>query len=396
MKQFRKIAVLTSTRADFGHLKCLLQEIEADPDLSLELLVTGTHLLADYGHTVTEIEAEGLENIHKLPIAMQDDSASGIASIMADTLQAFTKKLQDLNPDIFLVLGDRFEALAATQAAMLTRIPIAHIHGGEATEGLLDEAIRHAITKMAHIHFPVTEVYRQRVIQLGESPAMVFNFGAPGIDGVLRAKKASRAELSEWLAAPLRGDYCVVTYHPLTLDPKLSRLGVDALVAALETLDDLQVIVTAANADPESQYVQKTLQSFAERHRGKVFYVSSMGAERYYGAVREAAFVIGNSSSGLIEVPAIGTPSINIGGRQAGRLRSDSVIDCTESETAILEAIKKARTTEFRLMCQKAPSVYGSGEASKQIKNKLKTIALDSILQKQFFELPEGYAYEDL
>lgn len=384
----RKVCVVTGSRAEYGLLYWLLRGIQAEPGLQLQLVVTGMHLAPQFGMTVKQIEADGFIADAKVDMQLTGDTPKALTRSMGVGLIGFADVFESLQPDIVVVLGDRYEIFAAAQAAMVARIPIAHIHGGELTEGLIDEAIRHAITKMAHLHFVSAEAYRQRVIQLGEAADRVWNVGAPGLDAIRKLKLLDRAELSRHLEFDLTKPFFLVTYHPVTLAEDAEDEGAEALLGALETFADHQVLITGVNADTGHEGIRKRIAAFAAARPGRVLVRTSLGQLRYLSAMAHADAVIGNSSSGLIEAPALKVPTVNIGERQRGRLRSPSVIDVDAERDAIVGAIRQALGPEFRAKANAAASIFGDGSASENMVRILRDHPLQGILMKRFQDLP--------
>jgi len=383
----RKICVVTGTRAEYGLLFWLMKEIDADPALTLQLIVTGTHLEARFGNTVEVIERDGFKVDARVALDLADDAPVTVARASGTAVAGIAAALDDLKPEIVVVLGDRFEILAAAQAAMLTRTPIAHIHGGEATEGLIDEAIRHAITKMAHLHFPSAEPYRTRIIQMGEDPARVFTVGAPGLDNIEREKLLERDALSDAVGLDLSGDYFLVTYHPVTLSEDDPARAINALLAALDDNPAHKVIFTGVNADPGNAAIADAVHTYVTNNRNRARAVTSLGQVRYLSAMKHCACVIGNSSSGLIEAPSMHVPTVNVGARQRGRLRAASVIDCDDGAEDIKAAIAKAVSSDHMALTRNVINPYGAPGASVLIKDHLADADLDGILMKRFHDL---------
>jgi UDP-hydrolysing UDP-N-acetyl-D-glucosamine 2-epimerase len=383
----RKVCVVTGSRAEYGLLYWLLREIQAEPSLQLQLVVTGMHLAPQFGMTVQQIKADGFVPDAKVDMQLSGDTPKALTKSIGAGLIGFADAFDKLQPDIVVVLGDRFEIFAAAQAAMVARIPIAHIHGGELTEGSIDEAIRHAITKMSHLHFVSAEPYRRRVIQLGEDPDRVWNVGAPGLDTIRKLKILDRTELSRRLDFDLTKPFFLVTYHPVTLAAESVEEGAEALFAALEEFIDHNVIVTGVNADTGHEGIRRRIAGFAAAHPGRVLVRVSLGQRFYLSALAHADAVIGNSSSELIEAPALKIPAVNIGDRQRGRLRSPGVIDVEADRTAIAAAISKAVSREFREVAQSSASIFGDGHASEQIVRILRDHRLEGILMKRFWDL---------
>ena len=375
---------MTGTRADYGHLFWLLKEIEADPELQLQLVVTGAHLSEKWGNTVDQIEHDGLPIAERVPFELNDDSPLAIADSLAQSTSGLAHAFERLQPDIVVVLGDRYEVLAAAQASLMLGIPLAHLHGGETTEGAFDEAIRHAVTKMAHLHFVAADEYAWRVRQLGERDEYIYNFGAPGLDHLTRSTLADRAELETVVDAPLGTPLLAVTYHPETLDPDEGIAGMRAMLAALGAIEGASIVFTGVNADPGHDHLSKEIHDFVIADTNRRHLVTSLGQSRYLGLLKIADAVVGNSSSGLIEAPALRVPTVNIGDRQKGRLRAASVVDCAPTSEAITDALRKALDPQFRQALPENPSLYGIGNAAVRIKDVLKQVNLDGITKKPF------------
>jgi UDP-hydrolysing UDP-N-acetyl-D-glucosamine 2-epimerase len=384
----RKICVVTGTRAEYGLLYWLMKGIQEDPELELQVLATGMHLSPEFGLTFRVIEADGFTIDSKVEMLLSSDTPVGIAKSIGLGVIGFADAFSRLQPDILVVLGDRFEILAAVQAAMAARIPIAHLHGGESTEGLIDEAIRHAITKMSHFHFVAAEPYRKRVVQMGENPEHVLNFGAPGLDNIKRMKLLTKNEFEEALHTKLGKINFLVTYHPVTLSDRNPAQAMQELFIALDAFKNAHIIITKPNADTDGRILCTMIDEYAERQRDRVLASTSMGQLKYLSALKHADVIIGNSSSGLTEAPALKKPTVNLGDRQKGRLRASSVIDCEETSASIVAAIEKALSADFQ---RSLPGVvspyYGEGNASVRIKEYLKAVSLDGILQKKFYEM---------
>lgn len=375
----KKIAVFTGTRAEYGLLYWLLKDIQADADLSLQLLVSGMHLSPEFGLTYQQIEQDGFHIDEKVEILLSSDSAVGTAKSMGLGVLGFADALDRLKPDVLVILGDRFEALAAAQTAMILRVPVLHLHGGEITEGAYDDAIRHAITKLSYLHATATEPYRQRVIQLGEAPDRVFNVGAIGLDHFQRGRFMSVAELAKSLKFPLRQPYAVVTYHPVTLAAEEPEITFQALSNALEQFPQLQIIFTYPNADDGGRRIIPLLEAYAARQPARLLAIPSLGHVRYLSAIKHAAVVIGNSSSGIIEVPAMDVPTVNIGMRQKGRLAAKSVLHCAADQASIRNAVITALNREYKAADEKVHNPYGQGDASSQIIRMLKSLSLNAV-----------------
>ncbi|MCL2829472.1 MAG: UDP-N-acetylglucosamine 2-epimerase [Betaproteobacteria bacterium] len=384
----RRICVVTGSRAEYGLLRWLMEEIREDARLALQVVATGMHLAPEFGLTVRDIEQDGFTVARRVEMLLSSDTPAGITKSVGLGTIGFAQAFEELAPDIVVVLGDRFEILAAAQAAMLARIPLAHLHGGELSEGAVDDAIRHAITKMAHLHFVAAPTYRQRVIQMGESPERVFDFGAPGLDAIERLPLLERAALEESLGFKLGARNFLITYHPVTLGERPSSEGLRALFAALDDFPGVRLIFTRPNADSEGRALIALLDAWVEGNRERAAVFTSLGQLRYLSLLREVDAMIGNSSSGLTEAPALKRPSVNIGDRQKGRLRAASVIDCGEDAASIRAAISRALSPEFRAQAASATPVYGQGNASRRIRETLADVDLASLTQKHFHDFP--------
>ncbi|WP_445366945.1 UDP-N-acetylglucosamine 2-epimerase [Methylomonas sp. BW4-1] len=383
----RKICVVTGSRAEYGLLYWLLQEIQADPDLELQLVVTGMHLSPEFGLTWRQIAADGFTINRKVEMLLSSDTPVGISKAMGLGLIGFADALHDLQPDIVVVLGDRFEIFAAAQAAMNLRIPIAHIHGGELTEGAVNDSIRHAITKMAHLHFTSTEVYRRRVMQFGEQPDRVFNVGAPGLDSVYKLPLLDKAELEQALDFKFGTRNLLVTFHPVTLEAATATEQFAQLLRALDEFDDVHIIFTHANADADGRVIASMIEEYRQRHSRRVASFISMGSLRYLSTLKLVDAVVGNSSSGIIEAPAFRIATVNIGDRQRGRICAGSVIHCAPQTDAIRAALLKIFSGEFANTLARVENPYGQGGASAKIKELLKHAPVDGLLKKRFFDL---------
>jgi len=385
-KNRRKICVITSTRADYGHLFWILKDLEKE-SVELQILATGTHLSDEFGNTQTEITRDGFVISEKVKSGMTSDQPIDIAKSLATTTVGIAESLQRLKPDMVVVLGDRFEILGAAQAAHILNIPIAHIHGGETTEGAIDEAFRHSITKMSQLHFVVSEPYRKRVIQLGENPDHVLNFGAPSVDHLFRSEFLSKSEFEEKLGLKFKNQIFVVTFHPVTLSPDGDASHVQSMLGALAHFTDSTVVITGTNSDTFGRSINTELSQFADSHSDRVRFSVSLGHKAYLSLLKIADLVIGNSSSGIIEAPSIGVPTINIGPRQKGRLRTPSILDVDYDSQKIKEAIELATSQKFRKSLESTPSPYGNGGASLKIAKTLATVNLSNIMNKHFYDL---------
>lgn len=381
----KKIAVFTGSRAEYGLLFFLLRDIENDPDLQLQLIVSGAHLSHEFGNTYTQIEQDGFTINEKIEILLSSDTSIGVAKSIGLGILGFSDALNRLEPNILVVLGDRYEAFAAAQTAMILRIPVLHIHGGEITEGAYDDAIRHAITKLSYIHCTSTEEYRNRVIQLGEMPERVKNVGAIGLDYLKRGSFLSLHELSTSLGFSISKPYFLVTYHPVTLAKENAEESFRSILDSLDAFPDYQVIITYPNADDRGRGLISMIETYAQKQPSRVFAFSSLGQQRYLSAVKNSTVVIGNSSSGIIEVPAFKVPTVNIGLRQKGRLAGNSVIHCEAVKSSIIKAISSAIDGSYKEKHIEIINPYGEGNASQQIVNIMKT--MDINLVKNFYDL---------
>ena len=383
----RKICVVTGTRAEFGLLRWLMEAINNQPKLTLQVVATGMHLSPEFGSTYQEIEEAGFTIDAKVEMLLSSDTNTSITKSMGLGLIGFADSYERLAPDVLVLLGDRFEIFAAASAAMIAGIPIAHLHGGETTEGAFDEAIRHAITKMSHLHFVAADEYRRRVIQLGEHPDRIFNVGGMGIDAIKRIKLLSREELERSLDFALGEKSLLITFHPVTLEVGASSLAqMRELLAALGELENTTLIFTMPNADTGGRELGALVQQFAEQHTNAKVY-TSLGQLRYFSCLAQVDGVVGNSSSGLLEAPAFKIGTVNIGDRQKGRLKGESVIDCEPNSESILAALKTLDSTNFQASLATVMNPYGNGGASDAIVKVLAEYPLENIRKKQFYNL---------
>lgn len=381
----RRIAVFTGTRAEYGLLYWLMRDIQTNENLELQVIVSAMHLSPEFGETWRQIEADGFAIDAKVEMLLSSNTPVGVVKSMGLGSIGYADALDRLEPDLLVVLGDRFEALAVVQAALIMRIPVAHLHGGEITEGAYDDSIRHAITKMASLHFTAAESYRRRVIQMGESPASVFNVGAIGLDHLLRGVPMSLDDLSASLDFKIDRPYFLFTYHPVTLAEEEPDIAFGALLDALDQFPEYQVIMTYPNADNGGRAIIPMLEKYAGQRSSRVVAVPSLGFRRYLSALRGAEAMIGNSSSGIIEAPAFGVPTVNVGLRQTGRLAAESVINCDANTVAIVDAIRRAVTHEFREFCKNVSNPYGRGDAAGQIVRVIERIGSFGV--KKFYDM---------
>ena len=382
----RKIAVFTGTRAEYGLLYWIIKGLSEAVEIEFLLYVGGSHLSQKYGYTVRHIEEDGFRISERLDFLDSSDTPTGIAKSMGSALVLAAEAFQRDKPDLLVVLGDRFEVMAICQAAMLGCIPIAHIHGGETTEGLIDEAVRHSITKMSHLHFTATDAYRSRVIQLGEIPEKVFNVGAPGIDSINSLRLLDRNALTDSLGFDVTGPFIVVTYHPVTLNKDGALIALKNLLSVLAKYPNLNFIITYPNADTHNQGLIAALEQFKREHCDRVLLVRSLGQLRYLSLLKHCEAVIGNSSSGLIEAPTFFKPTVNIGNRQGGRICGGTVINCDEDAPSIRNALMKALSEDFSEKCLSERNPYGSGGSSQRILDIIRGITLDGLVIKKFYD----------
>ena len=379
----KKIAVVTATRAEYGILRPLICRLQKDTEFELQLIVTGMHLSEKYGNTQVEIEKDKIPVFRKIPILEDGNSAYDVSVTMANALCRFAGYFRDEKPDMVIVLGDRTEILGICAAAMNEGIPIAHLHGGELTEGAVDDCVRHAVTKMSYLHFTASEMYRNRVIQLGESPDRVFNVGALGVENILHTQLFSYEDICREIGIPNDQKYVVVTFHPVTQEPGEEQHQTQELIAAMREKSGYFYLITKANADAGRQRVNELLENFSERVPNAKL-VSSLGMVRYLSALKYSEFALGNSSSGIIEAPALGIPTVNIGERQRGRLMADTIVQCKPEKELILEAMDEAA-----VMPHKVSTLYGDGETSAKIVTIIKNFLFCNKinLKKRFYDL---------
>ena len=382
----KKICVVTGTRAEYGLLYWLLKEIEADKELQLQVIVTGMHLSPEFGLTYKEIEKEFKIN-KKIEMLLSSDTSVGISKSMGLAQISFAESYDELKPDIVIVLGDRYEIFSATSAAMIARIPIAHIHGGEKTEGAFDESIRHSITKMSHLHFTATDEYKNRVIQLGEDPSRVFNVGGMGIENIKRLELLNKKEFEKSIEFKLNIKNILVTFHPVTLENSTAQEQFKELLDAIDELEDTNIIFTKANSDTDGRVINQMIDEYVTKNSHKSIVFTSLGQLRYLSALQYVDAVVGNSSSGLGEAPSFKIGTINIEDRQKGRIKASSVIDCEPNKDSILKSFEKLYSKEFQETLKTTINPYGNGCASKKIVEILKSVDLENIIKKSFYDL---------
>ena len=366
-----------------------MEDIEQSSKLQLQVIVTGTHLSPEFGNTYRDIEDDQFNIDRKLEILVSSDTPTGVTKSMGLAMISFADALEELNPDIVLVLGDRFEIFCAVSAAMVACIPIAHLHGGEVTEGAIDESIRHSITKMSHLHFTATETYRNRVIQLGEQPNNVFHVGSLGIDSLLKLNFLSLNSLQESLGFTLGEKNLLITFHPVTRDKDSSVQQMSELLDALSMLTNTHLIFTMPNADVCGRTLARMVDNFVENNLN-AYAFSSLGQLRYLSCVKHVDGVVGNSSSGIIEVPTLRKGTVNIGDRQLGRIKAESIIDCEPNRDSICEAIEILYSEIFRQKLTKMENPYGNGGASHNITQILEDLPLEMSVRKRFHDLPNN------
>ncbi len=384
--QKKKICIVTATRAEYGILSPFIKRLQTIPEWEVQLVVTGTHLAKEFGNTYQEIEEDGVLVFAKIPILEKGDDGYAVSCTMANALRGFGAYFKDENPDLLFLLGDRTEMLAVAAAAMNAQVPIGHLHGGELTQGAVDDCVRHAITKMSYLHFASAEEYRRRIIQMGEEPSRVFNVGALGVENILNEKLLTRQELDGELPELAGKEFGVVTFHPVTLEASEGEMQLQELMQAMIQEERLFYLITKANADAGGRSVNRFLEQETKKYPHMKL-VDSLGMKRYLSAVSYARLVLGNSSSGIIEAPALGTPTVNIGDRQKGRLMGDSIICCPPKRDAIAEAIRKA----LNMGKITGTSPYGDGSTSKQMVDIIKRYFDDtcSSLKKNFYDILE-------
>ena len=384
-----KVAIITGTRAEYGLLTPLMRLLKEDDAFDLKLIVTGSHLSKYHGLTYKFIEQDGFHIDAKVDLGLSGDTPRDILSALAKATEGIGEALLDLKPDLVVILGDRYEILGAAQAAMIAGVPIAHLHGGEVTEGAMDENIRHAITKMSHLHFASTEDHARRIRQLGENPDHVFNVGAPGIDNIRELPLMSRSELQQSLDFDLEERFFLVTYHPVTLGERDDVETMNEMLTALDDFPEVKIILTFPNADTHGKRLADRLKSYASLQPQRVYLAESLGQIRYLSALKEAEVVIGNSSSGIIEAPSMGTPTVDIGIRQKGRTAASSVMHCQDTFTEIKKAIDSATSPDFKALAMTCENPYGSGHAGEKIINIIKRSDLSGLKSKPFFDMDE-------
>ena len=385
----KKICIVTGTRAEYGLLKPVIEKVNTSVNMELQLVVTGMHLSSEFGLTYREIEEDGYPITAKIEMLLSSDTASGVTKSMGVALLGFADYFEAHRPDIVVVLGDRYEILMAASAAMMARIPIAHIHGGETTQGAVDEAIRHSITKMSHLHFTATQEYRNRVIQLGEQPSNVYHVGALGVENARSVVLMDKRALEESLSLTFRAPAILVTYHPVTLENLTAEKQFEALLQVIDGHKELQIIFTKANSDPNGRIINQMIDDFAEKNSERCAVFTSLGQVRYLSTLQFCDAVMGNSSSGIIEVPSFGIPTIDIGDRQKGRISAASVIHCGNESADIDGALRRAMSLEFRSLIREQKNPYEGSRTSEQIVEVIEKALDEGIdIKKTFYDTP--------
>lgn len=383
----RKICVVTGSRAEYGLLSGLMKKIRDDHALQLQIIATNMHLAPEFGNTYREIEADGFTIDKKVKMNISSDSACGIVKSMSEELAGMADAFEELNPDLLVVLGDRYEILIAVTAALIFKIPVAHLYGGEITEGAFDDAIRHAITKMSHLHFTSTEEYRKRVIQMGENPEHVWYVGAIGVDNIKNEKLLEKKELEDSLGFAIPDKTILVTYHPVTLENNSAEEQCRNLLQALEELSDYAIIFTQSNSDPNGRIIKALMQDYVDKHPGKAVLFSSLGKKRYLSLLQYVKAVAGNSSSGLVEVPSFGIPTLNIGDRQKGRISGAGVVNCKSDIHSIRKGLDIISSEKMLDLASNSSNPYEKDNTAQNIFEVIKEIYIDNIIRKQFYDL---------
>ncbi len=381
-----KVCFVTGTRAEFDLLEGLINELSTDQNFEIHVVVTGTHLSPEYGYTVRNIDHSLINNLHSIEMLMSGDSTSSITKSMGVALIGFADLFKDLKPDLLFILGDRYEILCSAISAMIAGIPICHHSGGELTEGLIDDPIRHSLTKMSHFHLVAAEKYKRRVVQMGEDPNNVFVVGGFGVDNILTTKLWSPEKLSSDLNAKFRKKNFLITYHPVTLEKNTAEGQINNLLKALDSMEDTSLFFTQSNADPDGKLIDGKIRQFCAKNNN-AYYFQTLGRQRYLSLMKICDAVLGNSSSGLTEAPSFKVPTVNIGDRQRGRLKANSVIDCASDTDAIYQALIKAVSKEFRSSIEFTTNPYGDGDAVLKTINVLNNLNLTDVLKKQFYDI---------
>ena len=381
------ISVLTATRAEYGLLKPIVVKLNEIGEFDVRIVVTGAHLSSEFGLTYKEIDKDGFHIDEKIEILLSSDTPASISKSMGLAMIGFADYFGKLKPDLLILLGDRYETLAVAMTAMNQRIPIAHLYGGETTEGAIDDSIRHVITKLSYLHFTSTDDYRKRVIQLGESPDRVFNVGAIGIENILNEKLFTKEELEATLQVDLNNTYSMVTFHPVTLEKNSAKRQIESLLEVCKSYEKMNFIFTKANADSEGRIINQFIDEYAKTN-DNIMAFTSLGMIKYLSALKYSAMVIGNSSSGLLEAPSFGIPTVNIGDRQKGRIQASSVINCEPTIEDIKKAIDIALSKDFTKKAKETSNPYGNGKTSEKVVDVIMEFVLDKkiYLKKKFYD----------
>lgn len=387
MSKPKKICVVTTTRADYGLLFWLMKYVESSPTLDLQVVVTGMHLSAEYGNTYQHIQRDGFKITAQLSLDLSNDSNAAVAQQMSDCITGFSSIFNEIKPDLVVLLGDRYEVFAISTAAYLCQKPIAHIHGGETTEGALDEAFRHSITKMSYLHFASAEKHRNRIIQLGESPDRVFNVGAMGLDQIAKTQFLERTQLEIDLGFSFQKQNILITYHPTTLHSNTHQENVSEILKALDQFPGIGAIFTKPNSDTGNQRISRLLEEYVSKNSHRCVIHTNLGQLRYLSALQYVDAVVGNSSSGIMEVPAFEIGTINIGDRQKGRLCGKSVVHCELNEEEIVACLNRVMSSEFRQNKENFVNPYGEPGAAKKIINILEHCSLPREIKKTFYDV---------
>lgn len=383
----RKICVITGSRAEYGLLSGLMKAIHEDADLRLQIIATNMHLSSEFGLTYREIEKDGFTIDKRVEMLLSSDTPNATAKSVGLGTIGFADAYEDLKPDMIVVLGDRYEILAAVSTALFYKIPVAHLHGGEITEGAYDDCIRHAITKMSHLHFTSTEEYRNRVIQLGEHPERVFNVGAIGIENIKRVPLMSKRELEESLGFEMGSKCLLVTYHPVTLENSTAEEQSQNLLNSLDQYKDYRIIFTMPNSDTNGRIIMQEIENYVEKNKERAVAFKSLGLKRYLSALQYVSAVVGNSSSGIIEVPSFGIPTLNIGDRQKGRIAAESVVHCGTTFDDINQGLQIALSELQMRVSQTCINPYGKEDTTNTIVRIIKDYPMDGLIQKSFYNL---------
>lgn len=382
-----RVAFCTGARAEYGLLKPLIEQFMSDPNVDTGLIVTGMHLCKEYGNTIEVIQSDNMPIWDTIDILLSSNTQCSIVKSMGLALLGFSESLNKIKPDILILLGDRFEAFCAAAAAVVLNIPIAHIHGGELTEGAIDDAFRHAITKMSYLHFASTEEYRKRIIQMGEEPDRVFNVGSLGVENIRKLKLLDRDELQKELGIDLSKPYCVCTFHPETLEPDKTIDHLYELIGALDKVNNQTIIFTGSNADSKGKKINQIIKSFVDERRSRTYFFLNLGQLKYLSLLKYAQFVVGNSSSGIIEAPALGIPTINIGSRQNGRVKPQSVFDSKPQKDEILKTITYVLENSSKLSGKSLDSLFKGDDVAKRIYDTCISFLKNGIKNKHFYDI---------